>query len=173
MEPNKPTDDLAAKTDHELNLIFETDVLGFEPLSLAMASTDGGKSGCLFESNPYQNDSFPINRRAIEDHCRQYPQYKVVLHQVPRSRYCSSADAILSHLETWAAWSKGTVGSSVTVYDRRPSSAFPEDPPSEWILQPIGHFSDWNSAVPFPRAAVIAMIRGKRAAQKTIQPTSP
>lgn len=166
MQSNHQPDDLATKADQDLNLLFEAEVLGVEPLSLAMASTDGGKSGCLFESNPYQNDPFPITRRTIEDHCRQYPQYKVVLHQVPRSRYCSSADAILSHLEDWAAWSKGTVGSCVTVYERRPSPAFPEDPPHDWILRPVGHFSDWDGKVPFPRAAVIAMIRGKRAAQK-------
>ena len=166
MDSTSTPDDLGTKSHHALNLIFEAEVLGHAPLSLAMASSDGGQSGCLFESNPYRSESYPITRKDVEEHCRQFPQYMVVLHEVPRVAYCSSADAVLTQLERWPAWSKGTSGNCVTVYVRRPSPAFPEDPPTDWILHPVGHFSDWNAPVPFPRAAVIAMIRGKRA-QKT------
>ncbi len=73
--------------------------------------------------------------------------------------FCSDANAVLPWLEKAYTWSKGTVGSAVTVYslEKHPVIA------DETIMLPRGHH--WNEtqpAVHFARAAVIALIRSRR-----------
>lgn len=80
--------------------------------------------------------------------------------------FATDANAVLPWLEKHAAWSKGTVGSAVSVYGRKMSPVpKPEGvADSDWmVLHVIGHH--WNEAVPrvsFARAACIALIRAAR-----------
>ena len=74
-------DGLEQLEEGELNAVFEREVLDLDPLRLCFASSDGGKSGALFEENPFRAD-MPITRDNVERFCAEYPQYKVCFREV-------------------------------------------------------------------------------------------
>lgn len=153
-------DDLDQKTDAELNETLEREVLCVEPMKLAMASADGGKSGALFESNPCRWESFTVSRQKIEEFCRERPQYSVCFSTATREQYCTTPSAVLPLLASEPGCFKyvSVLGRVTYFKDRHCNHPYFYD-------GEVSMADAKDECHRFARAGVIALIRAARAAK--------
>lgn len=144
-------DNLDSLSDAALSEAFAVEVADENPESLAFASSDGGKSGALFETSRYCQYEIPILRADVERFCREHPEYKVTQRDYFRTPFATSADAVLPFLNGRAYG----VASGV--------HGCPEGMVA--LILYTGHIrTDHQAIAPtFARAACIALIRAKRA----------
>lgn len=160
------TDDLDQLTDAALSEVFAVEVAGEKPERLAFASKDGGESGCLFEASRFSSDQYGVSRWVIEDHCKRYPEYKVIVRDVFHTPYATSADAVLPYVDKYTAETDERDGGEPMVF-RIYSPAGPED---VWAVEPYWMHHDgtipWgepSTAKTLARVLCIALIKAKRA----------